>query len=232
MTNSNPTDPELKEQSTRAPRDAKYNLTERIRQKIIRENLPEGGPLREEALAREFSVSRPRVREALAVLEERGLVERIRNKGAVVATLSDREVSELFAVVEVVEALCVREATRNAPRETWEEARSWFGAEAEAAVKRGRIDVYESVLNRYRALIIDAADNNILRDIMDGLYDRIRVLVRRLLLVPDRAMIGIHEHRAILDAMCRDDPEEAERLARENLRSARRSIELYRRFLS
>ena len=71
-----------------------------------------GSKLRENELALEFGVPRTRVREALSVLEQRGLVERIPNRGAVVMRL------ELVARARTSTtcARCSRACARGWPR--------------------------------------------------------------------------------------------------------------------
>ena len=52
-----------------------------LRERIVRRTLPPGARLAENDLAREFNVSRAKVRDAFGILEERGLIERIPNRG-------------------------------------------------------------------------------------------------------------------------------------------------------
>jgi DNA-binding GntR family transcriptional regulator len=65
-----------------------------LRQDIVRGAIPPGSPLRQEAIAKRFSVSRIPVREALRALERDGLVEVRPNRGAYVVRLSSEEVVE------------------------------------------------------------------------------------------------------------------------------------------
>src|SRR5258706_5790298 len=79
-----------------------------LRERIARCALPPGAKLLENELAREFGVSRAKVRDAFGVLEQRGLIRRIPNRGAVVARLDLSQVFEIYAVREMLEGLCVR----------------------------------------------------------------------------------------------------------------------------
>ena len=58
---------------------------------------------------------------------------------------------------------------------------------------------------------------------LDSIYEKTQVLIRRILILPGRAEIGRQQHVAMLEAMCRGDAELAERLRRESLRSAQES---------
>ena len=88
-------------------RDA-VDVLDVLRTRIADHDLPPGTKLRESDLAGEFGVSRARIREAFGALEQRGLIERIPNRGAVVTRLDAEQIYGLYDVREVVEALCVR----------------------------------------------------------------------------------------------------------------------------
>ena len=62
----------------------------------------------EDELCERFSVKRHVARQVLAELEQRGLVERRRNVGALVKSFSAREVVELYAVRQLLEADAAR----------------------------------------------------------------------------------------------------------------------------
>ena len=202
-----------------------------LRKRIVDHELPPGSKLREAVLTAEFNVSRPRIREAFGVLEDRGLIERIPNRGAVVTRLEANEVYALFEVREVLEGLAVRLATERAPSDTWKPLIGSFGQPAEEALKRGDLDFYVGCVTEFRETAINAAQNGILADQLEGLYDRTRVLIRRLVLVPGRALAGMKQHQEILQAMVTGDAELAERLKRANIRSARDSFSQYQNYL-
>lgn len=202
-----------------------------LRERIVSHELPPGSKLREQALSEEFAVSRPRLREAFGILEDRGLIERVRNQGAIVTRLSADKINELFEVREVMEALSVRLATEKAPKGSWDELVALFGKTAEKAVERNDLDGYLECVTQFRAQTIAAADNEILSQTLDGLYDRTKVLIRRLMLVPGRAKEGLRQHQEVLKAMQEGDAERAEKLKRENIRSARTWFHNYQKYL-
>ena len=57
-----------------------------------------GERLKEELLARNFEVSRSTVREAIAILERKGVVERIARQGARVISVDAAEIEEMFLI--------------------------------------------------------------------------------------------------------------------------------------
>lgn len=206
-------------------------VLEALREKIANHDLPPGSKLRESTLSGEFGVSRARIREVFGALEERSLIERIPNRGAVVTRLTPDQAFDLFDVREVLEGLAVRLATENMPPDSWQDLVELFGEPAEKTVAEGDLEGYMDKLAILRGRMIAGADNPLLASQLDGLDDRTRVLIRRLVVLPGRVATGLAEHRQILAAMRRGDSEEAERLKRENIRGARECFRQYQNFV-
>jgi len=213
------------------PNMAVEDIVDALRSRIAKHELPPGSKLREIALAEEFDISRPRLREAFGVLEERGLIERIPNRGAVVSRLSVAEVEALFDVREVLEALSVRLATENAPAARWRPLLDRFGAPTQAALENNDLDFYIEGISLFRQVCIQEAGNALLSHSLDRLYDRTYILFRRLVLMPGRAVEGMLDHREILKAMIAGDSTEAEALKRQTIRNARRWFSNYHHLL-
>lgn len=112
------TKPRNSRRRRRAGRSAE-DLLAIIWERIASHDLLPSSRLQEANLAKEFGVSRAIVREVLAALEYRGLIQRIPNRGAVVTRLELSEVYEISEVRESLEGLCVRLATMRAPKGVW-----------------------------------------------------------------------------------------------------------------
>ncbi len=202
-----------------------------LREGIAAQQFPSGSRLREEELATKLGVSRGRIREAFGALEQRGLIERIPNRGAVVARLDPKQIYDLFEVREMLEGLCARLATENAPPESWQDLVDVFGEPMEGYVERHELEVYLKNFDLFWRRTVDAAANDLLRDMLDSIQDKTRMLIRRIIILPGRAKQGLAEHRALLAAMRRGDAEKAERLKRQNIRSSREFLRRYQDFL-
>jgi DNA-binding GntR family transcriptional regulator len=83
-------------------------IAESLRQAIIEGQLEPGVSLRQERLARHFSVSRIPVREALRQLESEGWIIFQRNRGARVSSLSADEAREIYEIRASLEATALR----------------------------------------------------------------------------------------------------------------------------
>ena len=90
------------------PKTASNWLFQELRAAIIRGDYRAGEPIRQDAVADAYSVSRMPVREAMRLLEAEGLVEQVPHRGAVVADLDADDARELFEVRAALEVLGIR----------------------------------------------------------------------------------------------------------------------------
>lgn len=202
-------------------------VTDILRARISRHDLQPGQRIQEVLIATEFGISRARVREVLGILEQRGLIERIPNRGAVVARLEAKEVYEIFDVREVLEGLAVRLATVNAPDGTWDDLIEALGPAMEETIEAGDIERYLEVLDDVRDRTLHWADSAHITHFLDLVLDKARVIARRVTLLPGRATEGCGMHHRMLRHMAAREPEEAERCKREIIRTARACLERY-----
>ena len=202
-----------------------------LRERIASHGLPPGSRLREQDLASEFGVSRARIREAFGALEQRGLIERIPNRGAVVVRLDPEQFFDLYDIREVLEAFCIRRATLNAPDGAWNDLIERFDAPLEKAIAEGDFDAYLDGLEAVRQGMIKHAGSKLLSDMLDLIYDRTRVISRRIVILPGRGEIGRQLHLKMLEAMARRDVDAAERGKKEILSSARDYLSRYQAFV-
>ncbi|MEX0831223.1 MAG: GntR family transcriptional regulator [Nitriliruptoraceae bacterium] len=202
-----------------------------LRDRIAAHQLAPGSRLREHDLVNEFGSSRARIREVLSALEERGLIERIPNRGAVVIRLEPAQVLELFNVREVLEGLAVRLATEHQPPESWQDLVDLFAGPMHQAIESNDFEAYIDGLATLRARMISGADSPLLTSLLDRIHDQTRVLIRRLVILPGRASQGLAEHGEMLAAMRAGEAERAEELKRANIRSSRATFDTYQHFV-
>jgi DNA-binding GntR family transcriptional regulator len=78
-------------------------VADKLRDQIIRGEIPEGSQLRQDLIAAQYNVSRIPVREALRQLDAEGLITIVPNRGAIVPQLSPNDIEELFAIRALLE---------------------------------------------------------------------------------------------------------------------------------
>lgn len=220
------------------PRDARQwheesaAILDVLRERIAHHELSPGAKLREAELSDEFGISRARVREILGALEQRGLIERIPNRGAVVIRLTQKQAIDLFNVREMLEALAIRLATEQAPAGTWDDLVARFhGPELEAELNDGYFDGYIETLEELRALMILHADNDVLHAMLENIHDKSRVLAHRVIILPHRWQTALQHHRKMVKAMAEGDAAKAENIKREIISSACEALRRYKDFV-
>lgn len=202
-----------------------------LRERISRHELPPGSKLLETELSSEFGVSRACIRDVFGVLSQRGLIKRVPKKGAVVERLDLSQVFEIYEVREALEGACAGLATLKMPAESWQDLLDLFGAPIEDDIKQGNLEGYISKLELLRRRTIDGAQNPVLADMLDNIQDRTRAIIRRIIILPGRAAIGLSEHRAVLKAMRSGDAGAAEAAKRANIRSGAAYLRRYESFV-
>lgn len=206
-------------------------IVEVLRGRIARQDVPPGAKLRETDLAEEFLVPRTRVREALTALEQRRLVERIPNRGAMVTRLDLAQAFHIYDLREVLEGLAARLATEKGEAKRWRKELELFKGPMKELVQKNELDPYIERYESLRHQIIEVAGNPILAEMLDTIWEKTQVLIRRILILPGRAELGRQQHVAMLEAMVRGDAAEAERLRRAGLRSARTQLEKFQKYI-
>ncbi|MCW0232594.1 MAG: GntR family transcriptional regulator [Ferrovibrio sp.] len=217
--------------SMKPPAGPSADVLQLLRDRIASQELAPGSKLRENDLAEEFNVSRARIREIFSTLEQRGLIERIPNRGAVVMRLEPKQVFEIYDVREVLEGAAVRRATANTKPGSWNNMLEKFGDRAEEMIRGGDLETYAELIGTFRREIIIHCDSPILTSMLDSLFERTGFLVRRLILVPGRALEGLQEHRGVLTAMNEGRADDAEQLKRANIRNARECFRRYQKLV-
>ncbi len=204
---------------------------ETIRNRISEHQLLPGSKLREQELAAEFGLSRAHVREILGALEQRGLIIRVPNRGAMVAYLDPTQAINLYHVREALEALAVRLAAKLAPKGAWDDLLKRLGPSIEAKLRKGEYGEYEKILAELNRRIIEHTNNPILADMLDRIHDRTQVMGRRVIVLQGRAEFGFELHRKLAKALASRDAETAAAVKAKIIATARDSIDRYREFI-
>jgi DNA-binding GntR family transcriptional regulator len=97
-------------------------VADKLRDQIIRGEIPEGAQLRQDAIATQYRVSRIPVREALRQLDAEGLIAIVPNRGAVVPALSPDDIEELFSIRALLEPEVLKLSIPHLTEEDFSEA--------------------------------------------------------------------------------------------------------------
>lgn len=173
-----------------APAKSSQEIAAEIATAIIERRLPPGTKLKEEALARLYSVSRTKIRAALLGLSKDELIEIIPEKGACVCMLSRREAQDIFSVRRILEAALVREFVAGASADDYRRIDQHL-AEERKALALNDTQLRSRLLGEFHILLADVAGNQVLQDILKKLTARTSLAAMR--------------HQSSHDAACSSD---------------------------
>jgi len=194
-----------------------------IRERILRGHYPEGQPLRQDAIGAELGVSRIPVREALRQLEVEGLVTFNPHRGAVVSTLSLKQIRELFELRADIEGDLILRAVPHMSAE--DDARADEILDAyEVALHGGQVAVWGALNWQFHSTLYAPADRGLTMSIVDKLHQHSDRYLRMQLALTHGENRARHEHRAIAAAVKRRDSAKAARLLRDHILGAGRAL--------
>jgi len=191
-----------------------------LREAIVEGRLKDGDTLRQDQIAGMFNVSRIPVREALARLEEQGLISTRRHKGAVVSSLSLAEIAEMFEFRALVEGEVIRLSVNNISDASLAEASRFaeaFASEPDSAqwARLNRLfhySLYRDCRRPYHLAVVSKA------------LDQISRYLRAQLVLTHGGARARHEHAGILRAAMARDADQAAALTRAHILGASKSL--------
>jgi DNA-binding GntR family transcriptional regulator len=183
-------------------------IAEALRTAIVDGTLAPGAPLRQDAIARHFSVSAIPVREALRQLESEGWVRAAVHKGVTVAPLSADEAREIYEIRSALESLAISLAIPNHTVATLREAASL----CQAAEREPDPSLYVARNAAFHMSLYAPAGRAQLADMIGMLHRRGERYLRLKFGLPVYKGESDNEHAALLDAVQRRDIPAAQKL--------------------
>ncbi|MFZ4806664.1 MAG: GntR family transcriptional regulator [Hyphomicrobiaceae bacterium] len=171
--------------------------------------------LDERALSARFGISRTPLREALAQLDNEGLVRVVPRRGIYIVRKTKAEILEMVTVWAALESMAARLATKEASDD---ELASLHGlvdtfSSDGVATKMGE---YSDANIRFHQAIIGLGNCRLIGDMTDRLFFHVRAIRQRTIFEQDRAKRSVVDHKEIVAALEARDTERAERLVREH----------------
>jgi len=192
------------------------SLLHQIEEEIFLGKLQPGARLDEKLLAERFGVSRTPVREALWHLASSGLVEMRRHHGAVVKQLTLVELIEMFQVMAELEGLCARLSARRMTLTERKHLRQIHKQGAKQVSERNFEGFFENN-NEFHEAIFVGSRNAFLQQEARRLRSRVNPHRRYITYQPGRMAKSLTEHESIIEAIERNDDDQAQRLMRDHV---------------
>jgi DNA-binding GntR family transcriptional regulator len=171
--------------------------------------------LDERQLSEQLQISRTPIREALARLEQEGLVRIAPRKGVFILRKSVGEILEMIIAWAALESMAARLASERASAAEIRSLRTLLASFDHAEI-RNHIDEYSEANIKFHRRILEMSRCKILKDMADGLFIHMRAIRARTMTEDDRATRSIVDHTHIVGALEARDADLAERLVREH----------------
>ncbi|WP_439514903.1 GntR family transcriptional regulator [Oceanibaculum nanhaiense] len=204
-------------------------IVQRIEEDIVFGRLHPRERLVEEALAERFGVKRHIVREALADLERRGLIERFRNRGAMVKAYTPEEVEQLYAVRALLETSCAEmlplpmDPARLAELEALQD-------EHDSAVAAQDLPRIFRLNVQFHRVLYAGCGNPYLAGVIDEFAQKTHAIRFYSVVQPETIAYARDDHRAILQAIRDGDRQSLMAICRRHLMPSKEAyIDAYRR---
>jgi DNA-binding GntR family transcriptional regulator len=190
----------------------------RLREMIINKELPIGAKIRQSEMAELLRTSRTPVISALHKLESEGLVDNVPNAGFYVHRLSIKELLDLFALREALDTLIVNDLIFTVTDEELSHLESFF-----RAFSPGDIDEieYRKADREFHSMLVDLCRNELARKVNESFQVLNRSYLAGLLRPANETLL---EHRTILDALKRRNPQDANSAMNQHIAKTTRII--------
>jgi DNA-binding GntR family transcriptional regulator len=197
-------------------RETTYRM---LREAIIDGRYRLGQHLVEQVIAEQLNVSKTPVREALARLEQEGIVESFPHRGFFIRDFTERDMREIYELREIYEKACARTAAEG-PRHR-EIARELHEANESArhAFETEDVDGVHQHFAELDEVVFAASDNRLLREEIEHISARVHLCGVLTNQIPGRIETSLAQHEAIIEAIASGEGPQSEERMREHIRS-------------
>lgn len=190
------------------PNVASQRVADVLAERILSGSLPPGTRIKQDELADELNTSRIPVRDALRILEARGLVTMRANAGARVASLTHRDLEVSYEIRERIEPLLLAESMPNLTESDIAELRSVL----ETLERENDLDRAVALGREFHRISYRRHNTPLLAQIVERLWDTTQSYRRAYLHMERDSGLDTHniEHRLMLDSIERGEVETAQ----------------------
>jgi len=206
----------MAEQNPLAPRALYQEVAERLRQQIFARTLEPGSRIDELSLVAELGISRTPLREALKVLAVEGLVTMKVRRGAYVTEMSERDVTDIYHLLGLLESDAVAAVATRATDAQMAELET-LHVELEGAL--GDREQFFRLNEAFHLRVLSIADNRWRSQIVADLRKVMKLNRHHSLFRQGRLEESLAEHRALMSALKRRDASTAAALSREHFQN-------------
>jgi len=201
-------------------RDVVFNT---LREAILKGDFAPGERLMEKQLAERLGVSRTPVREAIRKLELEGLVVMIPRKGAEVASITGKDISDVLVVRATLESLAVKLACKKMTEGDVQDLTA-INDEFKRAAKAHEVKTVIKKDVEFHDTIFHSADNDKLISIINNLREQIYRYRVEYIYKMDNYDDLVEEHDEIVKAITKREGKLAADLALKHIEKQEKSV--------
>lgn len=197
----------------------KDHVYDALKQAIADMDIYGGGEvprLDERQISENLGVSRTPIREAMARLEQEGLVRTLPRRGAYPVRKTRKEILEMLTVWAALESMAARLITLHATDAEIATLRELFATFDESHEPQAHIDEYSQRNLEFHQAIIKMGHCALLVEMAENLMFHMRAIRASTISEQDRARRSIIDHMHIIEALESRQTELAERLTRQH----------------
>ena len=206
----------MNSKSLLSPRPLYEEVAERLRTSIFSHELAPGSWIDEQAIAKEYGISRTPMREAIKILAAEGLITMKMRRGAYVTEVSKSDLNQIFTVLALLEGQACRETAIKAS-EGQLEALDSIHMKLERAAADRDLDQFFAINQSFHDKLQEISNNPWMKRVIDDLRKVLKLQRRDSLSKRGRMESSLVEHRKILSALLARDADLSEKLMKEHL---------------
>lgn len=199
-------------------------VADKLRERIIRGEIPEGSQLRQDVIATQFQVSRIPVREALRQLHAEGLITILPNRGAIVPELSPDDVEELFTIRALLEPELLKISIPRLTEDDLAKAAAVLREYADELNREEHIAAWGRLNWQFHSALYAAANRPHFMAIIGNINNKGERYTRLQLYLTHGIKRANQEHRQLLKLCRQRNSGAAAKLLRQHIRHAGRSL--------
>ena len=198
-------------------------VCESLRDAIRRGTLKPGERLMEIQLSEELGVSRTPIREAIRKLELEGYVIMMPRRGTYVATMSIRDINEIFEIRTALESLSNGLAAERITEEELERLQRLLVMIGGYIAENDMEKIVDTDIE-FHDLLYHAARNTRLVGVISNLRDQLTRFRTLSMSYPGRLEATLEEHREIVEAIAQGDVKAARKAAEKHMENSEKTL--------
>ena len=199
-------------------------VADKLRDQIIRGEIPEGAQLRQDAIATQYQVSRIPVREALRQLDAEGLIAIVPNRGAVVPALSPDDIEELFSIRALLEPEVLKLSIPHLTEENFSEADAVLRKYVSELRRDDHVSAWGRLNWQFHSILYSGANQPRFMAIIRNVNNSGERYTRLQLYLTHGMKLANEEHHQILELCRQRDVAGACKLLRQHIQYAGESL--------